>query len=59
MMLEFLGWNPEAAAIRSAVLGALRENYVTSDLGGDQTTSSVGDWLANYVTKNHLAKQLK
>jgi 3-isopropylmalate dehydrogenase len=59
MMLEFLGWNPEAAAIRSAVLGALRENYVTSDLGGDKTTSSVGDWLANYVAKNHLAKQLK
>jgi 3-isopropylmalate dehydrogenase len=59
MMLEFLGWQPQAAAIRTAVLGALRENYVTTDLGGDQTTKSVGDWLANYVAKNSVAKQLK
>ena len=57
MMLEFLGWGPQAAAIRSAVLGALRENYVTSDLGGDKTTMNVGDWLANYLAKNNLVKQ--
>lgn len=59
MMLEFLGWQPQAAAIRTAVLGALRENYVTTDLGGDKTTRSVGDWLVNYVAKNSVAKQLK
>src|SRR5215469_4971373 len=57
MMLEFLGWGPQAAAIRSAVLGAVRENYVTSDLGGDKTTMNVGDWLANYLAKNNLVKQ--
>ena len=59
MLLEFLGWRPQAAAIRSAVRAALRENYVTADLGGEKTTRAVGDWLANFVEKSDLAKQLK
>ena len=59
MMLDFLGWQTQAAAMRTAVLGALRENYVTTDLGGDKTTRSVGDWLANYVAKSNVAKRLK
>jgi 3-isopropylmalate dehydrogenase len=46
MMLEFLGWKPEAEALRTAVRAALCENYVTPDLGGDQLTVEVGDWLA-------------
>src|SRR2546425_6370323 len=46
MMLEFLGWKPEAAALRAAARIALRENYVTPDLGGDKGTAQVGDWLA-------------
>jgi len=46
MMLEFLGWKPEAAALRTAVRAALRENYATPDLGGDKHTVEVGDWLA-------------
>src|SRR6267154_2122301 len=46
MMLEFLGWKPEAAALRTAVRAALRENYVTPDLGGEKRTAEVGDWLA-------------
>jgi 3-isopropylmalate dehydrogenase len=46
MMLEFLGWKPEAAALRIAVRSALHENFVTADLGGDKLTQEVGDWLA-------------
>jgi 3-isopropylmalate dehydrogenase len=46
MMLDFLGWKPEASALRRAVQAALRENYVTPDLGGDKGTDEVGDWLA-------------
>jgi 3-isopropylmalate dehydrogenase len=46
MMLEFLGWKPEADALRAAVRTALRENYVTPDLGGDKRTVEIGDWLA-------------
>jgi 3-isopropylmalate dehydrogenase len=46
MMLDFLGWKPEADAVRSAVRAALHENYVTPDLGGDKHTGEVGDWVA-------------
>lgn len=46
MMLEFLGWKPEAAALRAAVKAALRGSYVTPDLGGNKRTAEVGDWLA-------------
>src|SRR5256884_4155671 len=46
MMLEFLGWKSEASALRTAVRAALRENYVTPDLGGEKRTVEVGDWLA-------------
>jgi len=46
MMLEFLGWMPEAAVLRAAVRAALRDSYVTPDLGGNKRTVEVGDWLA-------------
>jgi 3-isopropylmalate dehydrogenase len=46
MMLEFLGWKAEAAAVRTVVRAALQENYVTPDLGGAKSTVQVGDWLA-------------
>jgi len=49
MMLEFLDWKPEAAALREAVRSALQENYVTRDLGGEKQTQVVGDWLAERV----------
>src|ERR1700720_625083 len=34
MMLEFLGWKPEAAALRNAVGSALQESLVSPDLVG-------------------------
>jgi 3-isopropylmalate dehydrogenase len=46
MMLDFLGWKREASALHRAVRAALRENYVTVDLGGDKRTGEIGDWLA-------------
>jgi 3-isopropylmalate dehydrogenase len=51
MMLEFLGWNAEAAALRVAVRAALHENYVTPDLGGEKKTTEVGDWIAARAAK--------
>src|ERR1700727_3207482 len=36
MMLEFLGWSPDAAALNNAVKAAVHENFVTADLGGDK-----------------------
>ena len=49
MMLEFLGWNPEAQVLREGVRAALRENFVTPDLGGSKQTVEVGDWLAHFA----------
>jgi 3-isopropylmalate dehydrogenase len=49
MLLEFLGWLPEAEKLREAVKAALQENFVTPDLGGAKKTSEVGDWLAKRV----------
>lgn len=52
MMLEFLGWKPEAVILRTAVRTALHENFVTPDLGGDKKTTEVGDWIANRAAKS-------
>ena len=59
MMLEFLGWEPQAAAIRGAVRTALRENCVTPDLGGSKSTKEVGDWLVKFVEKGNFRHYLK
>jgi 3-isopropylmalate dehydrogenase len=46
MMLEFLGWVQEAAALASAVKAAVHANFLTVELGGKHGTTEVGDWLA-------------
>ena len=51
MMLDFLGWKPEADAVRSAVRAALHDDYVTPDLGGSKHTGEVGDWVARKAAK--------
>ena len=52
LLLEFLGWKAEAAAVHSAVKEALLKNYLTPDLGGSKKTSEVGDWIAERVSKS-------
>jgi 3-isopropylmalate dehydrogenase len=49
MMLEFLGWTAESESVNGAVKAAVRENFVTPELGGTHTTGEVGDWLAKFV----------
>jgi len=51
MLLEFLGWKTEAAAVHAAVKDALLKNYLTPDLGGTKQTGEVGDWIAERVSK--------
>jgi 3-isopropylmalate dehydrogenase len=51
MMLDFLGWREQAAAVSEAVKFALRENFLTPDLGGEKRTQAVGDWLAQRVSE--------
>jgi 3-isopropylmalate dehydrogenase len=55
MMLEFLGWDSAAAALRAAVKGSIREGKTTQDLGGPLGTREAGDWLANHVAKHARA----
>lgn len=51
MLLEFLSWKAEAQVLREAVKAALRENFVTPDLGGTKGTVEVGDWLREYAKR--------
>src|SRR5712672_2831950 len=55
MMLDFLGWKPEADAVRSAVRAALHENYLSPELGGTKKTAEVGDWLASFAANSFTA----
>jgi 3-isopropylmalate dehydrogenase len=55
MMLEFLDWKPEAAALKAGVREALFKNSVTPDLGGTKKTSEVGDWLVEFVARFDLS----
>jgi 3-isopropylmalate dehydrogenase len=49
MLLEFLSCRAEAQVLREAVKAALRENFVTPDLGGTKGTVEVADWLTEYA----------
>ena len=51
MMLDFLEWKQEAQVLREAVKAALKENFVTPDLGGVNQTVEVADWLAEFAAK--------
>jgi 3-isopropylmalate dehydrogenase len=51
MLLDFLGWKAEAAALHAGVKEALLKDYLTPDLGGAKKTTEVGDWLAEFVSR--------
>ncbi len=50
LMLDFLGHEQPAERVEEAVRAALREGQTTVDLGGQLTTSQVGDHLAQAVS---------
>lgn len=49
MMLDYLGWSAEAAAVQQAVRAAVVGGHTTADLGGSLGTKAVGDWVAAQV----------
>ena len=51
MLVEFLGWKGEAAAVHGAVKEALLKNYLTPELGGTKKTAEVGEWIAERVSQ--------
>ena len=56
MMLDYLGWPDEAAAVQTAVRASVHERQTTHDLGGPLGTREAGDWLANYIAKQGVAR---
>ena len=52
LMLETLGMPREAAAIDAAVLAAVRQNQVTSDIGGSLGTREAGDAIVKAIEKD-------
>jgi 3-isopropylmalate dehydrogenase len=49
LMLETLGAKDEAAAIDAAVAKAVRDNQVTSDIGGKLGTREAGDFIVSQI----------
>jgi 3-isopropylmalate dehydrogenase len=50
LMLETLGLAKEAAAIDAAILKAVRENQVTSDIGGKLGTREAGGYITKQIS---------
>jgi 3-isopropylmalate dehydrogenase len=49
LLLDTLGARDEAAAIEAAILRAVKENQVTTDIGGALGTREAGDFIADAV----------
>jgi 3-isopropylmalate dehydrogenase len=49
LMLTYVGWSAEAAAIERAVANAVETMNVTTDVGGRLGTSQTGDYIASKV----------
>ena len=52
LMLETLGLTKEAAAIDASVLKAVRDNQVTSDIGGKLGTIEAGSYISRKITED-------
>ena len=50
LLMEFLGWNDEAHALKQSVKSALNDNITTPDLGGSKSTNEVSDYLTNHIS---------
>jgi 3-isopropylmalate dehydrogenase len=49
MMLAHLGMSAEAEKIEAAVLEAVRQKKMTSDIGGTLGTREAGEWVSQKV----------
>jgi 3-isopropylmalate dehydrogenase len=49
LLLETLGWKSEASAIDAAILAAVKERQVTTDIGGTLGTREAGDAIASRI----------
>ena len=51
MMLEYLGYIRESKKIKAALLATLNNGYLTSDLGGNLTTTEFTDKIISYIVQ--------
>ena len=51
LMLDFLTWHEEAAALKNAVKSALLDNVTTPDLHGSHSTQQVSDYLLSRISQ--------
>src|SRR5262249_13727104 len=56
LMLDYLGWRQEAAAIEAAVHDAIVNGQGTQDIGGELGTAETGDCIASHVQENARAR---
>ena len=56
LMLDYLGFRREAAAIENTVKEAIRQNKTTPDLGGSLGTREAGDWVVGMVNGEFVAE---
>jgi 3-isopropylmalate dehydrogenase len=52
LLMEFLGWNEEAHALKQSVKSALNDQITTPDLGGSKSTAEVSDYITNHIAKH-------
>ena len=50
LMFDFLDYEDAGTAIEGAVRGAIVDDQVTRDLGGNLTTSEVGETIAERIS---------
>jgi 3-isopropylmalate dehydrogenase len=55
LMLDYLGWRDEAAAIEEAVESAVRDRIGTTDIGGTLGTRETGDYIVNTIHSKSAA----
>jgi 3-isopropylmalate dehydrogenase len=56
MMLDHIGWPAEASTLRAAVRAAVSAKATTRDIGGPLGTREAGEWLADWITKQGIAR---
>ena len=56
LMLDYLGWHQEAAAIDAAVHDAVVNWQGTQDIGGSLGTAATGDYIASRVQESSQAR---
>jgi 3-isopropylmalate dehydrogenase len=56
MMSDHLGWSQEAATLRAAVRASIAARQTTRDIGGSLGTREAGQWLADWIAKQGIAR---